>query len=39
MPHHSQTKKIPAPTEGRLIRWASYYDALTNMLVQGQARR
>jgi ubiquinone/menaquinone biosynthesis C-methylase UbiE len=39
MPHHSQTKKIPAPTEGRLIRWASYYDALTNMLVLGQAKR
>jgi ubiquinone/menaquinone biosynthesis C-methylase UbiE len=29
----------PAQTEGRLIRWASFYDGLVNILTLGQARR
>ena len=37
MHHHSQA--TPAQTEGRLIRWASSYDFMTNILTFGQARR
>ena len=36
MPHHSRTSELPAQTEGRLIRWAPYYDALVNILTLGQ---
>ena len=34
---HPQT--APAKTEGILIRWASTYDFLTNLLTFGQAGR
>ncbi len=37
MHHHSHEN--PAQTEGRLIRWASSYDFLTNILMFGQAGR
>ncbi len=36
---HSHSHDNPAQTEGRLIRWASSYDFLTNILTLGQARR
>ena len=36
---HSHSHDNPAQTEGRLIRWASTYDFLTNILTLGQARR
>jgi demethylmenaquinone methyltransferase/2-methoxy-6-polyprenyl-1,4-benzoquinol methylase/phosphoethanolamine N-methyltransferase len=35
-------KRVPessAPTEGRLIRWALFYDALANIMALGRARR
>ena len=32
---HSHSHETPAQTEGRLIRWASYYDAFTNILTLG----
>jgi len=32
---HSHTHEAPAQTEGRLIRWASFYDAFTNILTLG----
>ncbi len=35
--HHSHTR--PAQTEGRLIRWAPFYDTLTNILTLGHADR
>jgi ubiquinone/menaquinone biosynthesis C-methylase UbiE len=35
MHHHT----APVQTEGRLIRWASSYDFLTNILTFGQAKR
>jgi len=34
--HH---REIPIPTEGRLIRWASVYDATVNLMTLGQAGR
>ena len=37
--HHFLSHKNPAQTEGRLIRWASSYDLLTNILTFGQAKR
>ena len=37
MHHHSHEN--PAQTEGRMIRWASSYDFLTNILTFGQANR
>ena len=37
MHHHAYEN--PAQTEGRLIRWASSYDFLVNVLTFGQARR
>ena len=39
MTHHSHSVQQPAQTEGRLIRWAPYYDLVTNMMTLGQARR
>ena len=39
MAHHSHSVQQPAQTEGRLIRWAPYYDLVTNMMTLGQARR
>jgi ubiquinone/menaquinone biosynthesis C-methylase UbiE len=36
---HSHSHHNPAQTEGRLIRWASSYDFLTNILTLGQAKR
>jgi len=32
---HSHTHETPAQTEGRIIRWASFYDAFTNILTLG----
>lgn len=37
--HHSHSKAQPAQTEGRLIRWAPYYDLSTNLITLGQAWR
>jgi ubiquinone/menaquinone biosynthesis C-methylase UbiE len=37
MHHHSHTN--PAQTEGRLIRWASSYDFIANVLTFGQINR
>ena len=34
--HHNES---PIQTEGRLIRWASSYDGLVNLMTLGQARR
>lgn len=39
MTHHSHTVEQPAQTEGRLIRWAPYYDMAVNVTTLGQARR
>jgi demethylmenaquinone methyltransferase/2-methoxy-6-polyprenyl-1,4-benzoquinol methylase/phosphoethanolamine N-methyltransferase len=39
MHRHIHTPESPAPTEGRLIRWASFYDALANILTLGQIAR
>ena len=36
---HSHSVEQPARTEGSLIRWASYYDMVTNFMTLGQARR
>jgi demethylmenaquinone methyltransferase/2-methoxy-6-polyprenyl-1,4-benzoquinol methylase/phosphoethanolamine N-methyltransferase len=36
---HSHSVEQPAQTEGSLIRWAPYYDFVTNMMTLGQARR
>ena len=36
---HTHTNDSPAQTEGDLIRWASYYDALVNIMTLGQASR
>lgn len=39
MAHHFHTVEQAAQTEGRLIRWASYYDAAVNLTTLGHARR
>jgi len=41
MAHHSHSHSLeqPAQTEGMLIRWAPYYDLVTNLVTLGQARR
>ena len=39
MSHHIHLHKQPAQTEGRLIRWAPYYDLVTNLMMLGRARR
>lgn len=36
---HTHHPESPAPTEGRLIRWASFYDLLTNIMTLGRIRR
>jgi ubiquinone/menaquinone biosynthesis C-methylase UbiE len=36
---HPHINEAPADTEGRLIRWAPFYDGLVNILTLGQARR
>ena len=36
---HTHTTESPVQTEGRLIRWASYYDGVVNILTLGHARR
>jgi len=36
---HRHTLVSPAQTEGRLIRWASFYDATVNLMTLGQAGR
>src|SRR5215207_3176080 len=36
---HKHTSEAPAQTEGRLIRWGSFYDGLVNIMTLGQARR
>lgn len=36
---HSHTTEGPAQTEGALIRWAPYYDFVTNLMTLGQAPR
>lgn len=41
MAHHSHLHSIeqPSQTEGLLIRWAPYYDLVTNLMMLGKARR
>ena len=39
MAHHFHSVEQPAHTEGRLIRWAPYYDLAVNITTLGQARR
>ena len=34
---HSHTAEQPAQTEGKLIRWAPYYDFVTNSMMVGHA--
>lgn len=36
---HSHSVENPAETEGALIRWAPYYDLITNLMTLGQAPR
>lgn len=36
---HSHGHPSPVQTEGRLIRWASFYDALANIVTLGQVGR
>jgi len=36
---HTHTHETPAQTEGRLIRWAFFYDGLINLMTLGQMRR
>lgn len=36
---HTHTPESPAQTEGRLIRWASFYDGTVNIMTLGQASR
>lgn len=38
MHSHSHEHEGPAQTEGRLIRWASFYDATVNIMTLGHAR-
>jgi len=39
MTHHFHAVEQPAQTEGRLIRWAPYYDLAVTITTLGQARR
>jgi demethylmenaquinone methyltransferase/2-methoxy-6-polyprenyl-1,4-benzoquinol methylase/phosphoethanolamine N-methyltransferase len=39
MSHQHAASELPAQTEGRLIRWASFYDTLVNVASLGQSRR
>jgi ubiquinone/menaquinone biosynthesis C-methylase UbiE len=36
---HTHSHQQPAQTEGRLIRWASFYDGLVNIMTLGHIRR
>jgi len=36
---HTHDAESPAQTEGRLIRWASFYDVSANIMTLGRARR
>jgi ubiquinone/menaquinone biosynthesis C-methylase UbiE len=36
---HTHTHESPAQTEGRLVRWASHYDFLINLMTLGQISR
>ena len=36
---HSHSVEQPAQTQGSLIRWATYYDRVTNLMTLGQAPR
>lgn len=36
---HSHSVEVPAQTEGALIRWATSYDLVTNLMTLGQAPR
>lgn len=36
---HTHRSESPAQTEGRLIRWPSFYDGLVNLMTLGQASR
>lgn len=36
---HTHSHESPAQTEGRLIRWASFYDASVKIMTLGQVRR
>ncbi len=38
MQTHSHTHESSPQTEGRLIRWASFYDGLVNLMTLGHAR-
>jgi hypothetical protein len=37
MTHHSYPVEQPAQTEGKLIRWAPYYDLAVKIITPGQA--
>jgi demethylmenaquinone methyltransferase/2-methoxy-6-polyprenyl-1,4-benzoquinol methylase/phosphoethanolamine N-methyltransferase len=39
MAHHFHTVEQPAQTDGKLIRWAPYYDLAVNLTTLGQAVR
>jgi ubiquinone/menaquinone biosynthesis C-methylase UbiE len=36
---HTHGSESPAQTEGRLIRWASFYDVMVNIMSLGLVRR
>lgn len=36
---HIHTSESPAQTEGRMIRWATFYDAFANVITFGHIRR
>jgi ubiquinone/menaquinone biosynthesis C-methylase UbiE len=36
---HTHKSESPAQTEGRLIRWASFYDGLVNIMTLGHIRQ
>src|SRR5215216_2586953 len=36
---HTHSQESPVETEGRLIRWASFYDGLVNIMTLGHIRR
>jgi len=36
---HTHGPKSPAQTEGRMIRWASFYDGFANIMTLGQVHR
>jgi ubiquinone/menaquinone biosynthesis C-methylase UbiE len=39
MDTHTHTPESPAQTEGRLIRWATFYDGFANIMTLGHIRR